>query len=110
MHTVAVAVLGLAVVDPDAQIVRYNAAATTDVDVAYLRDLSADAVPAMDRLEEPLRSCLLRRSSGAGRGPAGWNLGRHRAAGVPADADVDPSLACGSGGAGASVGGGDWRP
>lgn len=83
------AMLALAAVNPDAQIVRHNATATArdGVDVAYLRGLSADAVPAADRLAEPLRSCVL---AGLGRfGPqevAGWNLGRARARAVGAPA------------------------
>lgn len=86
------AMLALAAVNPDAQIVRHNATATAEggLDVTYLRGLSADAVPAAAALPEPLRSCVL---SGLGRYGeqelAGWNLGRARArsAGIPASAD-----------------------
>lgn len=82
VQVVAVAVLGLAVVNPDAQIVRYNTTADLGaaLDVSYLQGLSADAVPAMDRLDEPLRSCLLGHADvDPPRGPADWNLGRDRA-------------------------------
>lgn len=88
VQVVAVAMLGLALINPDAQIVRHNAASEQNapVDVLYLWSLSSDAVPAMDRLDEPLRSCLL---TGADRaptwgGPMAWNLGRSRAADVQA--------------------------
>ena len=56
-----VAMLALAAVNPDAQIVRHNTASTTagTLDLTYLRGLSADAVPAAEQLPEPLRSCVL---------------------------------------------------
>lgn len=76
------AMLALAVVNPDAQIVRYNATATAQgrLDVTYLRGLSADAVPAAAALAEPLRSCVLAGLSRYGEQElAGWNLGRARA-------------------------------
>jgi hypothetical protein len=83
----AIAMLGLALVNPDAQIVRYNTTAdVAGVDVSYLKGLSADAVPAMEQLDEPLRSCLL---DGVDVGPsmgfADWNLSRTRAAGSVAE-------------------------
>lgn len=92
VQVVTVAVLALALVNPDAQILRYNTTADLRpaLDVTYLRDLSADAIPAMDGLPEPLRSCLL-----AGvhvdppEGPADWNLGRDRAARVVAVAGLE---------------------
>jgi len=83
VQVVAVAVLGLALVNPDAQIVRYNTSADSAqaLDIGYLRGLSADAVPAMDALAEPLRSCLLAGVEvDADDGVGGWNLGRQRAA------------------------------
>lgn len=105
---VAAAVLGLVASNPDAVIVRYDAAADAPVDVGYLRGLSADAVPALAELDEPLRSCVLGVAPGAvgshratraealgTDGAAGWNLGRQRARAVLADADllaVDPWL------------------
>lgn len=97
VQVVAVAMLGLALVNPDAQILRHNtsAAATGDLDIVYLQDLSSDAVPAMDALSEPLRSCVL---SGADTsptwgGPLAWNLGRSRAAGVgPEEGDAGCAL------------------
>lgn len=104
VQVVAVAVLALAAVNPDAQIVRHNTTADLDVslDVSYLQGLSADAVPAMDRLDEPLRSCLLARADvDAPEGLTDWNLGRDRAAravaaGVPVDS-TDGSACVGYG-------------
>ena len=54
--------LAFGLVSPDALIAernvqRYEAKGTFDLD--YARGLSADAVPALDRLKEPLRSCAL---------------------------------------------------
>ena len=60
----AVAMIALAVLNPDRFIAEHNVARFTDtgkIDVLYLRDLSADAVPALDELPEPNRSCALRR-------------------------------------------------
>jgi hypothetical protein len=86
VQVTAVAMLALALVNPDALIVRAN---TTDdlaveTDVLYLRDLSADAVPAMDALDDPvLRGCLLDGTVTPGPDePAGWNLGRSRAVAI----------------------------
>ncbi|WP_406039659.1 DUF4173 domain-containing protein [Micromonospora sp. NBC_00898] len=92
-----VALLGLAVVNPDRLIADWNVDRYQRIDrldVGYLSQLSADAVPALDRLPEPLRSCALRDI--AGQLPAdGWrsgNLGRARARALlgpdPAEADV----------------------
>lgn len=109
VHVVAVAMLGLALLNPDALIVRHNTAASLDIplDVYHLQSLSADAVPAIDALDEPLRSCLLgdgRSGSASGDGGAtasgdgfaGWNLSRARAAEVfgaqgPRGTDADAS-------------------
>jgi hypothetical protein len=86
VQVVAVAMLGLALVNPDAQILRHNTsvAADTPIDIVYLQNLSSDAVPAMDRLPEPLRSCVLSNADTGPTwgGPLAWNLGRSRAAGV----------------------------
>ncbi len=96
VQVVAVAMLALALANPDAQIVRFNAAAasTTPVDVAYLQGLSADAVPAIDQLDEPLRSCVLSEADTAPTwgGPLAWNLGRARAADV-GSTEVDAGCA-----------------
>lgn len=90
LHVAGVTVLALAAVDPDAQIVRHNAAAPRPVDVAYLRGLSLDAVPAAAGLGEPLRSCLLASAGAVPSGDVlGWNLGRERAARVLAESGPD---------------------
>ena len=93
VQVAGVAMLALALINPDALILRYNTAADLDIplDISYLRGLSADAVPAMDRLDEPLRSCVLQwQEVEPADGPADWNLARDRAwramsAGDPVD-------------------------
>lgn len=83
VQVAAAAVLGLAVANPDALIVRHNVAAELDapLDATYLGNLSADAVPAMADTPEPLRSCLLSRVGvDPVRGALDWNLGRDLAA------------------------------
>ena len=54
-----VAMLGLALVNPDAQIVRHNTTAdlVADLDVDYLAGLSADAVPGVRRRSRAIRRC-----------------------------------------------------
>jgi hypothetical protein len=57
-----VTLLGLAALDPDAWIARHDVAryqSTGDIDTSYLSGLSADAVPELLRLPEPLRSCAV---------------------------------------------------
>jgi hypothetical protein len=58
----AVALLALAVLDPERFVAERNVdryATTGEFDVSYHSRLSADAVPALARLPEPLRSCAL---------------------------------------------------
>ncbi|MEO3748825.1 DUF4173 domain-containing protein [Plantactinospora sp. B5E13] len=60
--TAVVALLGLAVANPDRLIAERNVELwrkTGRIDVWYLGQLSADAVPALDQLPEPLRGCAL---------------------------------------------------
>ena len=95
----AVAMLALALVNPDRFIAEHNVARyehTGKIDVWYLSRLSADAVPALDRLDGAPRSCAL-------RDMASWlddddpamsaNLGRARAREIldrrPPDRTVD---------------------
>ncbi len=59
----AATVLVFGIVSPDGLIAetnveRYERTGTFDLD--YARGLSADAVPALDKLDEPLRSCVLK--------------------------------------------------
>ena len=80
--------------------------ATVKLDVGYLQALSADAVPAVERLPEPVRSCVLLGMSGGfdgSAGPAnaggvvgfsGWNLGRARAADLLDRHPADNAVTC----------------
>lgn len=82
VQVVGVAVLGLALANPDALIVRHNTTADLDIvlDVSYLQGLSADAVPAIERLAEPLRSCVLEAIVvDPPERLADWNLSRYQA-------------------------------
>lgn len=79
------ALLGLAILDPDAFIARQNIARfaqTGRIDLDYLTTLSADAVPALQSLPEPHRSCALaainnKLANGRPETWLEWNLGRH---------------------------------
>ncbi|MFH7599701.1 DUF4173 domain-containing protein [Streptomyces racemochromogenes] len=75
------------------------------IDLAYLRGLSADAAPALDRLPEPLRSCALmeiRDDLGHGGGSPWYatSLGEYRARGIlrerPVTADRDTCVRLGA--------------
>lgn len=58
----AATLLGLTALNPDAYIANHNVdrfEKTGRIDVAYLSTLSADAVPALDRLPAGLRACAL---------------------------------------------------
>ncbi|MFE7626168.1 DUF4153 domain-containing protein [Streptomyces sp. NPDC057509] len=58
----AVGVLAFGLVSPDGLIAEQNVQRYRDdhsIDIEYLKGLSADAVPALDTLPEPLRSCAL---------------------------------------------------
>ncbi|MET9803508.1 DUF4173 domain-containing protein [Streptomyces sp. NPDC006368] len=59
----AAGVLAFGLLSPDALVAERNVQRyerTGKIDVGYLDGLSADAVPALDRLPEPLRSCALK--------------------------------------------------
>ncbi|MCX5611792.1 MULTISPECIES: DUF4173 domain-containing protein [unclassified Streptomyces] len=83
----AAAVLAFGLLSPDGMVAERNVArfeADGKIDLAYFQSLSADAVPALDRLPEPQRSCALRgideEISRAGDVP--WyamSMGEHRA-------------------------------
>jgi hypothetical protein len=81
----AAALAGLAVMNPDGFIASHNVARfqrVGDIDTRYLAGLSADAVPALDRLPEPYRSCALRPVARRLRPAEPWlgaNLSRARA-------------------------------
>ncbi|MFV0252503.1 MAG: DUF4153 domain-containing protein [Beutenbergiaceae bacterium] len=96
VQVTGVAMLALALLNPDAMIVRYNAQAQeVDLDVYHLAMLSADAVPAIDELDEPIRSCVLsQHDSTTDPSIWGWNLGRARAAAID-DVDFYPADSAG---------------
>ncbi|WP_328620129.1 DUF4153 domain-containing protein [Streptomyces sp. NBC_00354] len=83
----AAAVLAFGLLSPDGMVAEKNVARFQQdgkIDLAYFQSLSADAVPALDRLPEPRRSCALRginnELSRGGRVP--WyamSLGEYRA-------------------------------
>lgn len=84
--TAVAALLGLAAANPDGLIADRNVtryAETGSIDLAYLSGLSADAVPALDRLPAPLRDCVLAgpaaQLSDRGDGWRAANLGRVQA-------------------------------
>ncbi|MFD5409658.1 DUF4153 domain-containing protein [Streptomyces nojiriensis] len=59
----AAAVLAFGLLSPDGMVAERNVArfeADAKIDLSYFQSLSADAVPALDRLPEPQRSCALR--------------------------------------------------
>lgn len=61
----AAGVLAFGLLSPDGLIAeqnvqRFEDGKSTAIDIDYVKDLSADAVPALDRLPEPERSCALR--------------------------------------------------
>jgi hypothetical protein len=99
------ALIGLAALDPDRFIADRNVARHRDtgrVDIAYLSGLSADAVPALDRLPPPLRDCALARiAADLAAAPDDWrgaNLARSRARAILRTRPAPPSArldACG---------------
>lgn len=77
----AVGLLGFAAVNPDGYIAERNVdryADTGRLDLVYLHGLSVDAVPALDRLPEPARSCALA-AIDIGAGAAGFDYNAARA-------------------------------
>ena len=95
--TGAVAVLGLAAINPDGWVAGRNIdrfEATGTLDLRYLQSLSQDAAPVIaDRLPGDMAACVLVslvRDGGLGEddGPLAWNLGRSRAAEAVADLDA----------------------
>ncbi|WP_310529690.1 DUF4153 domain-containing protein [Nocardioides sp.] len=96
--TGAVAVLGLAAINPDAWVAgrnidRYEANGT--LDIYYLQSLSADAAPVIaKRLPADAAACALRhlpdnQLSDDHDEALGWNLGRSRAEGALSGLDMD---------------------
>jgi hypothetical protein len=98
--TAAVGLLTLGVLNPDGFVAERNAdrfRSTGKIDVTYLQQLSADAVPAVNRLPEPVRSCVLAGMSAAAPKSGdlgGWNLGRSRAVDLVAAHPVVAPVDC----------------
>lgn len=109
----AVFAIGTVVANPDARVAEGNVeryAATGDIDPDYLRTLSADALPSLVALPDPLESCIssqiaiatlgsttLEPSLDTGSDPlVGLNLGRARGRQVIEDLPADTSGKLGS--------------
>nr|MDT0659837.1 DUF4173 domain-containing protein [Micromonospora sp. DSM 115978] len=89
------ALLGLAVINPDRLIARTNIdrSETGQLDLWYLSQLSADAVPELDRLPAPVRDCVLT-DIAEQLGPDDWreaNLGRAEARRLLTENPVAPA-------------------
>jgi hypothetical protein len=99
--TAMAALLGLVALDPDQFIADRNIdryAQTGRIDVLYLSSLSADAVPALDRLPADLRACALARiaedlATSSDTWNA-WNLARSRARALLADRPPGTPIGC----------------
>ncbi|MBE1590458.1 DUF4153 domain-containing protein [Nonomuraea angiospora] len=90
-----------AIVNPDLQVAhtQVEVRGVTKLDSDYLGDLGAEAVPALDKLPEPQRSCVLAdvvAANGLSRPDPwnGWNLDRARARAVLAARPIDKSVQC----------------
>ncbi|MQA26494.1 MAG: DUF4173 domain-containing protein [Micromonosporaceae bacterium] len=99
--TGAAALLGLAALNPDAFIAERNVARyeqTGKIDTQYLGQLSADAVPALDRLPEPLRSCAVAPIASDLAAPDepwhAYNISRERARQLLRDRPTEVSRDC----------------
>ncbi|MGI5269400.1 DUF4153 domain-containing protein [Nonomuraea sp. CA-218870] len=86
-----------AVVNPDLRVAESQVAVrgVQKLDSDYLGDLGAEAVPALDRLPEPLRSCVLAEVVAANDLDRpdpwnGWNLARTRARDLLAERPIRP--------------------
>ncbi|WP_305787308.1 DUF4153 domain-containing protein [Symbioplanes lichenis] len=95
------ALLGLAAANPERLIADRNIARfeqTGSIDTAYLATLSADAVPALDRLPPGQRACAIapiaRRLTGGPDDWRGWNLGREQARELLADRAPGREVGC----------------
>ncbi|MGW0604456.1 DUF4153 domain-containing protein [Streptomyces sp. NPDC002640] len=99
----AAGVLTFGLMSPDALIAEHNVARYTedgDLDRMYLEGLSVDAVPALDRLREPMRSCLLAEYTGELDEDTPWyatSWSERQARSVLAErpVDVDPTSCVG---------------
>jgi hypothetical protein len=94
MGSAVIALLAIAVLNPDRFIAERNIDRfdrTGYIDLYYLEDLGADAVPALDQLREPYRSCVLHEINADLEAAAAeeewrhWNLARTQARAILAD-------------------------
>jgi hypothetical protein len=86
--TGVVALLGLAALNPDALIARQNlerSTTTAGIDWHYLRNLSADAVPAFEDAGQGAINCGMPRYWSQDDDWLAWNLGRSRASSIVDD-------------------------
>jgi signal transduction histidine kinase len=90
-----------AVVNPDLQVAytQVEVRGVTNMDSDYLGDLGAEAVPALDRLPEPQRSCVLAdvvSANGLNRPDPwnGWNLARAQARDLLAERPIREAAPC----------------
>ncbi|GAB1820510.1 DUF4153 domain-containing protein [Herbidospora sp. RD11066] len=97
----AVSLLVFAVWNPDAQVAetQVSVRGVDRLDEHYLGRLSADAVPWLDKLPEPKRSCVLLQVVGEQGLYApdpwnGWNVSRQKAAEILAARPIDRSVTC----------------
>ncbi|MFI6508396.1 DUF4153 domain-containing protein [Streptosporangium sp. NPDC050855] len=97
----SVSLLAFALWNPDLRVAETQIAVRgpAGVDLDYLGDLGAEAVPALDRLPEPARSCVLRDVVAANdlAGPDpwnGWNLARGQARELLASRPVLEGVVC----------------
>jgi len=93
--------LAFAVWNPDLRVAETQIAVrgADRIDLAYLGDLGAEAVPALDRLPEPSRSCVLRDVVAANDLAGsdswnGWNLARREARDLLAQRPVLTTVSC----------------
>ncbi|GAA1665113.1 hypothetical protein GCM10009830_08320 [Glycomyces endophyticus] len=100
----ALTLLGLAAVNPDALIARFNIEhdGEVDLDLEYLAELSADAAPALSGLSDEDRECVMDYQEYAPEDPGepedprdlmAWNWGFQRAQDLAADIG-EPSAGC----------------
>lgn len=95
------ALAGFAFVNPDLRVAQTQVAVrgVAKLDSDYLGDLGAEAVPALDRLPEPQRSCVLADLVAADdlADPDpwnGWNLSRAQARALLAEHPIRPATSC----------------
>lgn len=97
----AAAVLAFGLASPDGLVAERNVQRyerTGKIDIDYLQELSADAVPALDGLPEPLRTCALEEiARDLEERDDSWydtSWGEHRARGILAEHGVADEVLC----------------